>query len=114
MKTEFLDTPRVFTVKGFDIYDRGKIHLEPQEMVTFRTASGRECDFTATSWGFYLAPSLNSRLRKQGFKTALVTNEHNQLFVNAVEEDKIEAFESYLQANQNKIICWLDEWFGKE
>ncbi len=115
MQTKFLDLPRIFSVKGFQIYDYGKIQLEPQEMVSFQTPSGRECDFTAASWGFYLGPSVNSRLKKEGFKVALVLNEANQLYVNAVETDKIEEFKAYLKTNQNnKILCWLDEWLSGE
>jgi hypothetical protein len=114
MKTEFLDDPRIFTVKELEIHDYGKIQLEPQEMVSFQTPSGRECDFTATSWGFYLGSSLNSRLKREGFKTALVVNEYNKLHVNAIEIDKIEEFQTYLKENKSKIICWLDEWFGEE
>jgi hypothetical protein len=111
MQTKFLDQPRVFNVKGVQLYDYGKIQLKPQEMVSFQTPSGRECDFTATAWGFYLGPSLNSRLKQEGFKTVLVVNEYDQLYVNAVEVDKMSEFLAYTRVNNSRIICWLDEWF---
>lgn len=111
MKLRLKDKPREFIVKGHKIKDFGRISLNDGEMVTFVTRSGRECDFTAKNWGFYLGPSLNSRLRKQGFKVALVLNEQRQLYVHAVEKDKLEEFENYLKEGQNnKIISWLDEW----
>lgn len=115
MKTHFLEVPRTFSVNGVELVDLGKIRLEPNEMVSFQTSSGKECDFTATSWGFYLGPSLNGRLKGEGFKTALVINEHNRVHVNAVEADKIEEFKNYLKTNQKTVIlCWLDEWLTEE
>lgn len=111
MKLKLRKEPRIFEVKQQQISDLGQILLEDGEMITFVTAGGRECDFAAKEWGFYLGPSLNSRLRKSGFKVALVLNENGQLYVNAVEVDKIEAFKTYLKTDQDStILCWLDEW----
>jgi hypothetical protein len=110
MRTDLKINPRVFEVKGVKIKDFGKIYLDDNEMVSFVTKSNRECDFTAKDWGFYLGPSLNSRLQKEGFKVALVLNEKGQLYINAVEKDKIKLFEEYLKENQDsRVICWLDE-----
>lgn len=111
MQTDFNKQPRTFTVKGHKIHDMGKLHLNDGEMVTFVTDTDKECDFVAKDWGFYLGPSLNSRLKKQGFKTALVLNEQGQIYINAVEIDKMDLFLDYLKQNQNNtILCWLDEW----
>ncbi len=111
MKTKFKRTPRVFEVKGHKVKDLGKIYLNDGEMVSFVTKSGKECDFAAKDWGFYLGPSLNSRLKKEGFKVALVVNERHQLYVHAVEKEKMKEFRKYLKTGQdNRIICWLDEW----
>lgn len=113
MHLKLQDEPRTFIIKGTEIKDFGKLYLNPLEMVSFVTPSGNECDFTAQEWGFYLGPSINSRLKNEHFKVALVVNEQNQLYINAVENDKIELFKQYLKTNQNnKIICWLDEWFS--
>ncbi|MDD5774011.1 MAG: hypothetical protein PHX78_11155 [bacterium] len=112
MKTKFRNKPRIFMVKGTKLKDFGKIYLDNNEMISFITKSGRECDFMAKNWGYYLSPSLNSRLKKQGFKAALVVNETNQIYVNVVEKNKISEFKKYLNTHQaSKIICWLDEWF---
>lgn len=112
MKFNLKNEPRLFNVKKTIIKDYGKFFLGNSEMVSFVTKSGKECDFTAQEWGFYLGSSINSRLKNEGFKIALVVNENNQLYVNAVEKDKIDVFKKYLKNNQNnKIVCWLDEWF---
>lgn len=111
MKTKFNKNPRVFEVKGHKVKDYGKIFLDDGEMVSFVTKSGKECDFAAREWGFYLGPSLNSRLKNQGFKAALVLNERGQLYILAVESKKIAIFKNYAKNNQDiKILCWLDEW----
>ncbi|MCF6330705.1 MAG: hypothetical protein L3I99_04075 [Sulfurimonas sp.] len=115
MKLDLKKEPRVFGVKGHEIKDFGKISLDLDEMISFKTQSGKEYDFVAKEWGFYASPSINSRLIKEGFKTALVVNENNQLYVMVVEKDKIDIFKKYLKDNQdNKIICWLDEFFKEE
>ncbi len=111
MKTEIKGSPREFKVKKFTIKDFGKIHLDNDEMISFVTKSGKEYDFTAKSWGFYATPSVNSRLKNQGFKTALVLNENNQLYVMSVESEKMDEFCAYIKDGQdNRVICWLDEW----
>ena len=111
MRTKLRKSPRVFEVKGHKVRDYGKVYLGDGEMISFVTASGRECDFAARDWGFYLGPSINSRLKKEGFKVALVANEKGQLYLNAVEKNRIRDFKKYLKTNQkNRIICWLDEW----
>jgi len=95
VETKITQSPREFTYKGVTIKDFGKVYLENDEMVSFVTKEGRECDFVAKDWGFYIGPSLNSRLKREGFKVALVLNEQNQIYVNAVEEDKIDLFILY-------------------
>lgn len=111
MKLEIKDPPREFDASGVQIKDFGQIHLAADEMICLVSASGKECEVTAQKWGFYLAPSINSRLRDQGFKVALVRNQQGKLFLNAVEEDKVDLFQQYLKTGQDsEIICWLDEW----
>lgn len=114
LKFDLLDKARVFSVKGHEIKDLGKILLDSNELITFKTPSGKNFDFVAKEWGFYATPSMNDRLKKEGFKTALVVNEIDQLFIMAVEEDKLDIFSEYLKKNQdNKVICWLDNFYNK-
>ena len=111
MNTRFYTTPRVFSVKGHKVEDQGKIHLNSNEMLSFITESEKELDVVAKEWGFYATPSINSRLKKENFKTALVVNEQNQLYVMVVEKEKLAEFHTYLQHNQDqKVLSWLDEW----
>lgn len=111
MKLDIKETPREFKAKKFTIKDYGKIFLDSDEMVSFVTNGGKEFDFAAKSWGFYATPSVNARLKNQGFKTALVVNENNQLYIMAVEKDKLAEFFEYLKDEQdNRVLCWLDEW----
>lgn len=110
MKTVFNTLPRKFEDCGATINDFGKLCLRANEMVSIAAKSGKKYDITAKEWGFYLAPSLNSRMRREGFKVALVLNNENKLFVNAVDKDKVADFKKYLKSGNNgSIICWLDE-----
>jgi hypothetical protein len=102
---------RVFEVNGVSIKDYGKITLEENDMVSFVTENGKEYDFVAKEWGFYASPSINDRLVREGFKVALVTNTENKIFMMVVDENKIHSFEDYLINDNQKVICWLDEWF---
>lgn len=114
LKLDLLDKARVFSVKGHEIKDLGKILLGTNELITFKTSSGKNFDFVSKEWGFYATPSINDRLKKEGFKTALVVNEIDQLYIMAVEEDKLDIFSEYLNKNQdNKLICWLDDFYKK-
>ncbi len=113
LKLDLLDKVRVFSVKGHEIKDLGKILLDNNELVTFKTPSGKNFDFVAKEWGFYATPSINKRLKKEGFKSALVVNEENNIYLMVVEKDKLEIFHNYLKQNQdNKLICWLDDFYN--
>lgn len=115
MKHELKNSPRKFSASGIEISDYGKVQLSADEMISVVSEDDREIDVTAKDWGFYLAPSLNGRLARQGYKVALVVNQQKKLFLNAVAVDKIDAFKKYLQTNQDSsIVCWLDEFFNND
>ena len=104
--------PRVFEVgqgKKVKMYDCGSVHLKSNEQLTFITRSGRQYDVASKSWGFYATPSVNKRLKEQGFKTALVKNKLNRYFVMIVDKRKINEFRRYLMTEKNKVVKWLDE-----
>lgn len=111
------DSPRKFELLNGKVVmsDIGKIYLEADELVSFVTPSGRECDFAAKDWGFYPLSSPNSRTKKQGFKVALVADEQGKVQINVVENDKLYLYEKYLKIHMNgsEIICWLDEFDHK-
>lgn len=115
MKTDFKKKPRIFNVNGVDLKDFGKIRLSENEIISLLSDTGKEMDITAKRWGYYLGPSLNARLAKEGYKVALVVNQYNKIFLMVVDKAKIEEFKSYLKDRQdNRILCWLDEWFQDE
>ena len=106
MKIKLKDEPRKFTFKDITLSDMGKIHLENNEMVSFVNQSGKECDFVQKSWGFYVCPSVNGRLKHEGFKTALVSNTDKRLYVLVVDKDKIKEFHEYMK-DQNTTFFML-------
>ncbi len=114
IKIETKAPPREFKVGEFTVLDHGKITLAPStpltnEMITLCSAEGRQCDISATSWGFYLGPSLNSRLINEGFKAALVENLQGQLYLMAVQVDKMEQFTQYLADSSLTVKTWFSK-----
>jgi len=92
-----------------EISDCGRIELLPDELLSLRTPSAKDYEISAKDWGFYATPSINGRLKKAGFKTALVKNPQGKYFVMVVEEDKLNDFEAYLARDGQKLLEWLDE-----
>lgn len=114
MRLRLKKIPREFDGGGVTIKDFGKLQLKENEMISIVSKNKRKYDVTAKEWGFYLASSINSRLKNQGFKVALVLNDQGKLFINAVEIDKIDLFKRYLKKGRSgRIVCWLDEWMGE-
>lgn len=112
MKFDAKKPPRTFRVgqsAKIEISDCGTMKLGDDEQITFVTASGKEYDVAAKSWGFYATPSVNSRLVKQGFKTALVKNSLGQYYVTIVDLSRMKEFEAYLAAEKGVVEEWLDE-----
>lgn len=114
MKLNLTSTPRSFAVNDIKINDYGKIALDPDEMISFMTGSGKEFDIVAKDWGFYATPSINGRLQKQGFKTALVENPQGRIYVMVVEHEKVGLFEDYCRKEGQSVREWLDEYPVKE
>ena len=83
--------------------------MAPDEQVTFVTSSKKEHDFCAKPWGFYATPSINGRLVGQGFKTALVKNSFGKYYIMVVDLDRMDAFEAYLEEEEQQVQQWLDE-----
>jgi hypothetical protein len=105
-------TPRKFTVGNDNrivISDFGKIKLEPNEMITFKSTDDLEYDVVSKEWGFYATPSMNDRLLREGFKSALVKNLNNQHYIMLVDKNKLKTFEEYLISEKQEIVNWLDE-----
>ena len=113
MKFKKNKVPRPIVVgikKKLIIKDMGTVYLAPNEQLTFITESKKKYDFARKNWGFYATPSINSRLKKEGFKTALVKNPLNRIFVMVVEREKISKFRKYCKDHNQKILFWLDKY----
>jgi hypothetical protein len=112
MKVNFKKLIRKFKVgKNQDIIisDLGDISLNSNEQITFLKDTGARYDFVSKDWGYYVTPSINGRLRSEGFKVALVENEVGRLYVMAVELSKLNNFEDYCLNENQTLIEWLDD-----
>lgn len=115
IKVDLKTSPRTFKLGNFTMIDHGKIHFmseqkDTNEFFSLTNAKNMECDIAATSWGYYLGPSLNSRLKNQGFRSAIMVNKMSQLYIVAIDEGEMEKFNSYIKQNDLKVITWLDDW----
>ena len=113
MKFEPKNPPRKFKAGKREnkivISDFGDLHLSPDEQITIVSDNGKRHDFTCKDWGFYSTPSINGRLKNEGFKSALVENIKGQVYIMSVEKDRIDLFEKYCIDENQTIIEWLDE-----
>jgi len=105
--------PRAFVCgikKKVTITDMGKVYLAPNEQLTFVTENKKKYDLCRKDWGFYATPSINSRLKKEGFKTALTKNPINRIFVMIIEKENMLKFKKYCKDHKLKILFWLDKY----
>jgi hypothetical protein len=112
MKITPKNPPRQYKVgkdQKITISDMGAVHLNTDEQLTFMTENNQEYDLCRKDWGYYATPSVNDRLKRFGFKTAIVKNSKGQVYVMLVESDKIDIFNKYLVEENNRVIKWLDE-----
>ena len=109
MDVRRLDPPRTFDAgSGVRLRHCADMALEPEEQVTFVTASGTEFDVVRKAWGYYATPSMNARLRSHGLRAALVVGAQGDLFLHLVERGKEPDFEAYLERERAAVVTWLD------
>ena len=89
-----------------EITDCGKIYLKNNEQVTF-IFNKKNYDFCQKNWGFYASSSINSRLKKEGFKLGLFKNKNDRRYIYAVDTSKIKTFKSFLKKTNHTLISWL-------
>lgn len=110
MKLSRKSPPRVFEpAPGIAISDCGDLELDAGEQVTMVTSAGKRMDVAAKDFGFYATPSVNGRLKNEGFKTALVRNTRGQVYVMVVDRERLQSFDAYCGAEQQTVLEWLDE-----
>ena len=103
--------PRVFLVSKKNnilLKDVGKIILNNNENLTISADDKKEYEICRKNWGYYIAPSLNVRLRKKGFWTVLV-KQKKKFFILIVNRTKQKLFNNYLKSENYKIVKWLDK-----
>jgi hypothetical protein len=106
-----IEPPRSFEVGlsvQVEMKDCARLHLEPDEQVTFLTETGAEYDVARKDFGYYATPSLNGRLQDFGLRAVLVRNRLGRYFIMLVERGKDDAFSSYVTDEQLRLVCWLD------
>ena len=64
-----------------------KLNLIMMSKLVFGSNNGLY-DFCRKNWGFYCTPSINKRLKNNGFETYLVKNIYNNIYLWAVEKKK--------------------------
>jgi hypothetical protein len=113
MKFHSKNPPRTFKVGKSEnkimISDFGDLYLDPNEQISVISENGKRHDFAAKDWGFYSTPSVNGRLKDEGFKTALVENQKGQIYIMSVDKDKMHLFEKYCIDEKQTVLEWLDE-----
>ena len=97
-------------------YTCGKnVHLEhvadivlgDNEVVTFKQDNNKEYDIVRKEWGYYATPSINKRLKRNGYKAAFMENKYGDNFIVIVEVNKIRLWENYNKEEEQTFIKWI-------
>ena len=111
-KIKLLKKPRIFKVgenKKIIIKEVGYVYLKNNEQITLINENKKNYDIVKKSWGYYATSSVNDRLKKEGFKTAIVKNKSNKYYIMIVDPNHMDSFNSYLIEEKQIVIEWLDE-----
>jgi hypothetical protein len=84
------------------IKECAKIQLVKNEQVVF-LSYGSKYDFCKTNWGFYASPSINGRLKNEGFKCFIITNKNKKKYFVVVNKSKISKFREFLKDTKHVI-----------
>ena len=112
VKIKISKKPRIFKVgeeNKIKIKEVGFVYLKNNEQITIINENKKKYDFVKKSWGYYATPSVNGRLKNEGFKTALVKNSFNKYYIMVVDQKKIKIFRNYCKKENQTIIEWMDE-----
>ena len=102
--------PRKFCVSKKNkifLKDVGKIHLNEDELLTIVSNNKKNYEICRKDWGYYATPSLNFRLKKNGFRTILA-KQKKKFFILLIDIDKLKSFKQYAKIENYKIIKRLD------
>ncbi len=102
--------PRKFLVSkknNIILKDVGKVFLNNNENLSLIGNNNKTYEICRKDWGYYATPSINFRLRKNGFKTALI-KQNKKLFVVIVDKNEMKSFNNYRKIENYKLVKWLD------
>ena len=88
--------------------DVGEVSLKNNEHLTINVLNKKH-DICAMNWGLYATSSINSRLKREGFITALTKNSMNKLFIMIVDKKKRKQFSKYCKKEKIKVVEWLNK-----
>jgi len=112
MKSNIFKKKRKFyPVEGKDnfIFDAGEIKFENNEQLTLLSPDNKKNEIVCKDWGYYITSSVNSRLAREGYKTAIIKNKLGRIFLIIVDKKKINYFLDYIKEENIDILDWLDE-----
>lgn len=102
--------PRSFKVgkSNIKLNHVADIALENNEFVTFIFDEGLEYDVTKKDWGFYATPSIESRLKNNKLRVAVMENKcTKKRYIVLVQEACMDQFSIYMKLESLEIACWL-------
>ena len=112
MKIKIKKNPRKFKIpvgkKEITLTDAARIKLKKNEQVTFEHLSS-EYDVAKKDWGYYATPSVNGRLKKNGFRTFLIENKKKKIYIFLVHKNKMYQFKKYCNDDKQKILLELTD-----
>ena len=95
-------------ITNIEITHVADLKLSDDELITIKVNKKTEYDITRKNWGFYSTPSINKRLLKYGFNSAITHNpKFGTYFMMIVEKNKKKMFLKYLKSQNMTLITWL-------
>tara|TARA_B100000579_G_scaffold437318_1_gene466167 strand:+ start:1885 stop:2211 length:327 start_codon:yes stop_codon:yes gene_type:complete len=83
------------------------IRLEPDELITFKNDQSKEYDVVSKDWGYYATPSINKRLKRNGYRVAITRNKEGSIYIVIVDEKKIDLWLKYNKDENQELVKWL-------
>ncbi|MEM7071160.1 MAG: hypothetical protein AAF403_05310 [Pseudomonadota bacterium] len=118
MKIKENNPPRVFgPLDDIQLKDCAHLVFSKDEQITIYSEDNKSNDIVCKEWCFYLANSLNHRLKKQNYKIALVASyasSPTRTYINLVDKSKMDIFNQYCKKYNAKVICWLDDFLSDD
>jgi len=92
--------------KNILITETAKIKLKSNEQISFysQNLNKTENEICKKSWGYYLTPSIDSRLKKYGQKIFVMKNLKKNSYLVIVNNSKLKEFKIYCKAEKQKYF----------